>query len=173
MDHNRFDGITQALSSGASRRGLGRVLAGGGLGALFASAFSTLQVDAKKKRRKTKKKRKGQPAIPPLTTPVPPARKVGNCSPLRNRCTVVDPAIAICDPVNDFSSCLFTTSGEPFCATLFGFNPAVNCQACSQDADCLALGFPPGSACVQLGGMLCNGCEATNNRACLPTAIPD
>ena len=170
MDQNQFDGLTRAFNATTPRR----VLAGGGLAALFALAFTTLDVDAKKKRHK--KKRRARPLIvppPPVTTPVPPVRKVGTCSALRNRCTVVDPAIALCDPVNDFSACLLTTSGELFCATLFGFERSVNCQSCNQDADCLARGFPPGSACVQLGGTFCNGCEATNNRACLPTAIPD
>jgi hypothetical protein len=173
MDHTHFDALTRSFGT-ASRRNLGRALAGGGFAALFASAFTTRDVDAKKKRHK-KKKRKAQPLIasPPASTPVPPARKVGTCSALRNRCTVVDPAIAVCDPANDFSACLVTASGELFCATLFGFDRSVNCQSCNQDADCLALGFPSGSACVQLGGTLCNGCEATNNRACLPTAIPD
>ena len=28
------------------------------------------------------------------------------------------------------------------CGTLFGFDAAVNSKACTQDADCLALGFP-------------------------------
>src|SRR5215213_3464644 len=172
MDHYRFDALTRGLGSAVSRRNLGRILAGGGFAALFGSAFGALGADANKKRRKKRRKRQRPNLPPPVTAPVP-TRKVGTCSALRNRCTVVDPAIAVCDPVNDFSTCLLTTSGELFCATVFGFNQSVNCQSCNQDADCLALGFPPGSACVQLGGQFCNGCEATNNRACLPTAIPD
>jgi hypothetical protein len=174
MDHTHFDALTRSVGT-ASRRNFGRALAGGGLAALFASACTTLDVDANKKRHK--KKRKAQPLIappPPVTTPVPAARKVGTCSALRNRCAVVDPAIAICDPTNQFAACLRTASGEPFCGTLFGFQTSVNCKACNQDADCLEFGFPPGSACVQLdSGQFCTGCEATNNRACVPTAIPD
>jgi len=170
MDHRNFDALTRSFGT-ASRRNLGRVLAGGGVTALFGSAFGALDADANKKRHKKRKKRR-RPNLPPVTAPVP-TRKVGTCSALRNRCTVVDPAIANCDPDNQFSACLRTASDELFCGTLFGFDAAVNCKACTQDADCLALGFPPGSACVQLGGQFCNGCEATNNRACLPTAIPD
>jgi len=173
MKAQAFDGISRDLEQISTRRSITRLL--GGVAALGAAVVAGRgEADAKKKRHK-KKKRKAQPLIvpPPVTTPVPPARKVGTCSALRNRCTVVDPAIALCDPVNDFSACLVTTSGELFCATLFGFEQSVNCQSCNQDADCLALGFPPGSACVQLGGKFCNGCEATNNRACFPTAIPD
>ena len=63
MDQNRFDGLTRALGAAASRRTLGRALAGGGLSALFGSAFGTLNVDAKNKRDKKKKK------------PCPPCKK--------------------------------------------------------------------------------------------------
>src|SRR5688572_5629374 len=58
MDHDRFDGLTRALSAAASRRGIGRALAGGGLGTILGSAFGALTVDAKKKRHKKNKKRK-------------------------------------------------------------------------------------------------------------------
>jgi hypothetical protein len=171
MNQDHFDALTRSLGTTVSRRGLGRVLAAGGLGALVGTAFGALDVDAKKKRHK--KKRRRQQLSSPVVTTEPPGRKIGSCTRLRNRCAVTDPGIALCDPPNQFAACLLTASGEPFCGTLFDFAPAVNCQSCTQDADCLALGFPPGSACVQLGGQLCNGCEATNGRACMPTAIPD
>jgi hypothetical protein len=80
--------------------------------------------------------------------------------------------LALCNQPDEFATCLVTTEGAPFCGTLQFFNPAVHCQSCNTDVDCVERGFPPGSACVQLGGQFCNGCEATENRACLPPAIP-
>jgi hypothetical protein len=100
------------------------------------------------------------------------AHNAGACTTSRNRCNSVDPGLAICNPNSQFAACLVTTGNAPFCGTLFNFDPAVTCQTCSKDADCLAVGFPSGSACVQLGGTFCNGCEATQNRACLPPADP-
>jgi len=100
------------------------------------------------------------------------AHNAGNCSPQRDRCTVQDPVLAECNPSDQFASCLVTTGKAPFCASLLGFNRALQCQPCAKDADCLALNFPPGSACVRLSGQACNGCEATAGRACFPPAIP-
>jgi hypothetical protein len=177
MDQYPFRVWTHAFGRTPSRREVLRGLAGVGLS---LGGLRLSEVEAAKNKPKKRKKRKGKkqtpiPSVtpPPVTGPPPPGRKVGTCSALRNRCSVVDPGIATCDPANESSACLVTTSGELFCGTLFGFQTSVNCKACDQDADCVALGFPPGSACVQLGGQFCNGCEATNNRACLPTAIPD
>jgi hypothetical protein len=91
---------------------------------------------------------------------------------LSKRCGSLDPAVAVCNPLDEFATCVVTTGNAPFCGSLLGFSPAAHCQNCTRDADCLALGFPTGSACVQLGGTFCNGCEATQNRACLPPADP-
>ena len=57
MDHDRFDGARSLSRATASRRDFGRALAGGGLGALFGSAFGALDADAKKKRDKKKGKK--------------------------------------------------------------------------------------------------------------------
>lgn len=100
------------------------------------------------------------------------AHNAGDCTASRNRCTALDPGLAVCNPTSQFAACLVTTGSAPFCGTLFNFDATVNCQTCGKDADCLALGFPPGSACVQLGGQFCNGCESTQNRACFPPADP-
>src|SRR4051812_6523001 len=111
--------------------------------------------------------KKGKP-----DTRVCAAHNAGACTTSRNRCTSLAPGLAICNPNSQFAACLVTTGNAPFCGTLFNFDPAVTCQTCTRDADCLALGLPSGSACVQLGGTFCNGCEATQNRACLPPADP-
>ena len=56
MDQDRFDGISRALASAATRRSLSHAIAGGGLGTVLASAFGALEVEAKKKRKKSKRK---------------------------------------------------------------------------------------------------------------------
>jgi hypothetical protein len=58
VDHDRFDGLTRSLGAAASRRGLGRALAGGGLGALLGSALGVLDADAANKKRRKKKRKK-------------------------------------------------------------------------------------------------------------------
>src|SRR5688572_22682324 len=68
MDHDRFDGLTRSLGGAASRRGFGRALAGGGLGALLGSAFGALDADAKKKGRKKKRRRSTQQGCTPNCT---------------------------------------------------------------------------------------------------------
>jgi hypothetical protein len=57
MDHVRFDVFTRSLGTVDSRRGLARVVTGGGLGALF-SAFGAPDVDAKKHKKKHKTRKK-------------------------------------------------------------------------------------------------------------------
>jgi hypothetical protein len=50
--------MTRFLGAAASPRGFGRAPAGGGIGALFGSAFGTLDVDAAKKKRGKKRTKK-------------------------------------------------------------------------------------------------------------------
>src|SRR5687768_1474023 len=57
MDNDRISGLTRSLDATASRRDLGRALAGGALGTLFGAAFGALDTDARKKRDKKKGKR--------------------------------------------------------------------------------------------------------------------
>lgn len=99
------------------------------------------------------------------------AHHTGDCTPQRNYCDAIPKVLALCNLPADTAFCTVTTGNAPFCASLLGFDAAVHCQACAKDSDCLALGFPPGSACVQTGGD-CNACEATQDRACFPPAGP-
>jgi hypothetical protein len=74
MDQNRFDGLTRALGTGASRRHLGRALAGGGLAALLSSPVAPLPVGAKKKKRHKKRKTTQiEPKLDPQPTPATPS----------------------------------------------------------------------------------------------------
>jgi hypothetical protein len=100
------------------------------------------------------------------------AHNAGDCSPQRNYCELDNPPVlSLCNLPSDTALCLVTTGSAPFCGSALGFDAAVHCQTCAKDADCVALGFPPGSACVQMGER-CNACEATQNRACMAPAIP-
>jgi hypothetical protein len=71
MDHMHFDALARSFGT-ASRRNLGRAIAGGGFAALVGSAFGALDANAKKTRRKKRKrKKKSQTPItpPPFTLP--------------------------------------------------------------------------------------------------------
>lgn len=67
--------------------------------------------------------------------------------------------------------CFHTTAGSNFCADLASFGQEF-CADCQQDADCQALGFPRGSACIPFSDGACAGkCE--NGMACLaPCGTP-
>ena len=73
MENDRFDGLARSMSAASSRRGFGRVLAGGGLGALSGASVTGLNVDAKRKhgKKRTKKRRRGR-GTGSATTPPPP-----------------------------------------------------------------------------------------------------
>ena len=130
MDQDRFDGLTRALGAAASRRGLGRALAGGGLAALVGSAFGALAADAKKKKRRKKRKKKTRSTPPPLLVsppppPPPPPRTCtpecgfntvcqdGTCVAAANQC----PVPFVCsDPVSEPAPICGTMTGGGLCA---------------------------------------------------------
>lgn len=67
--------------------------------------------------------------------------------------------------------CYRTTAGSNFCSQGVYFDQR-NCTTCNRDADCVALGFPPGSACapVPKSGICAGLCDT--GMACLaPCAI--
>jgi hypothetical protein len=112
-----------------------------------------------------KKPKKGKPDKRVCT-----AHHAGECSPRRDYCDLEQaPVNNLCNLPAETAFCVVTTGEAGFCASLLGFDAAIHCQACAKDADCEALGFPPGSACVVFSGR-CNACEPIN-RACLPPAI--
>jgi hypothetical protein len=65
--------------------------------------------------------------------------------------------------------CLQTTAGSNYCAAPVR---AEHCAVCATDADCLVLGYPPGSACAPVSQGHCSGtCES--GMACLvPCGTP-
>lgn len=80
-------------------------------------------------------------------------------------CSAGDPVAVGC---NNGATCLClqTTAGSNFCADFLSVPLLDNCAGCAKDADCEALGFPPGSACVPTSEGVCSGVCATGT-ACL------
>ena len=67
--------------------------------------------------------------------------------------------------------CYRTTAGSNFCSQGV-YNDKRNCAVCRRDADCVALGFPPGSACAPIprSGTCAGFCDT--GTACLaPCAV--
>jgi hypothetical protein len=181
MAHDHFDALTRSLGATASRRSLGRALAGGGLGTLLNSALGALAVDAKQKRHRKKEKKpkpnafgcvsvgktckNAEQCCSGICTGKKGKRKcrahdVGTCDQEASGiCEAGNPLFTVCNGKTD-CACFRTTGGSSICGALF--NPGLSeCAACRRDADCVALGFPPGSSCAPIGGaFLCAGlCE--------------
>jgi hypothetical protein len=78
-------------------------------------------------------------------------------------CQAEDPEKAACNAVPG-CDCWRTTAGSQFCGDLNGESGS-DCANCRKDADCEALGFPAGSACVPVVGRNCN--SSSCEMACL------
>jgi hypothetical protein len=157
VDQNRFNSLTRYLTSHPSRRHLMRGLASLGLGLGMARLIDN--AEAKKKHKHRHKNRK------PKATP----NEFG-CLEVGDRCTSEDDCCSrVCEgkkgkrtcqahdagtckqdgqlvPCNNRTDCgcFRTTAGSDICSELFGPSECADCQ---RDADCEALGFPPGTAC--------------------------
>jgi hypothetical protein len=192
MDANRFDALTRSYTIPSSRRGALRVLAGAfGAWAGFTTAIVSFTVMAKRKKptpnqfgclnvgQKCNGKsskccsgicqgKKAKNGKKDKSTCI--AHNEGSCTPGLSICTSQNPSDAACNPSNMAAFCLVTTGNAGFCAQLGGPN---NCQPCSRDTDCEALGLPAGSACVFVSGEpLCgDSCPATQGRACRAPGI--
>jgi hypothetical protein len=178
----RFDRLARSLTVGTSRRSALALAAG------VVGLASSLPDDssAKKKNKKAKPNEfgclnVGQPCRgkstnccsgicqgkKPKKGKRDKSRCVGHneglCTPELNVCTINDPALSVC---NTDAVCLETTGRGVFCGTNIPFSEAGNCRACSRDTDCVAFGFPPGSACALITA--CGSCAATGFRACFP-----
>jgi len=200
VDQTHFDAVSRTLSRLPSRRDVLRGLAGAGigLGALVGSAFDTVGVDAKKKRRANKKKRKtprptfnafgcldvGQlckgdstvccsgicagiaPKKGKPDTRRCAAHGTGSCrQDIEGVCTTPDLLQVTCNNRSN-CGCIRTTAGSNYCAELFGGPGTSQCQPCQRDADCIALGLPPESACAPVSAGRCAGLCPTG-MACL------
>ncbi len=179
VNQHRISRLTLAWHGVPSRRDVMRALAGLGLG-LGAAHLPDLAAARKKRKHRT---RKGKPnefgclSVGQRCTKADQccsdicqgkkgkkscrARGSGTCDQQALAfCEVTDSQPAICNG-NDNCRCFRTTAGSSFCADSTGSNNPGFCVDCTKDADCAALGFPPGSACLPLSNGNCAlfGCE--------------
>jgi hypothetical protein len=184
---NRLADVWRSLRDVPSRRDVLRGLTAAGLG-LGLAALPELG-EAKPKRRKKRKRPK--PAKPNqygcLEVNDPCRRHTQCCSgictgkPGKKRCrahgtgTCNQRAPGICEadnPALTFCNnsptcvCVRTTAGSAFCGE--GNLEVSRCAPCKRDADCVALGLPPGSACAPTATGNCAGDCATGTVCLVP-----
>jgi hypothetical protein len=170
--HTRLAGVLRSLSGVPSRREVLRGLAAG-----LGLAAVPLLGEAKPKRRK--KRKRPTPAKPNqygcLEVNDSCRRHLQCCSgrctgkPGRKRCrahgtgTCNQTNLAVCEAIgleqtrcnNSISCyCTRTTAGSSFCGDV---STTSDCAICKRDVHCVALGFPPGSACVPFATGFCAG----------------
>jgi hypothetical protein len=194
MNEHRLHNLARTVASLPSRRDLLRSLAGAGVG--LSIAPGTDHVEARKKRKKRKKNRKKSKRPQPnaygcLEVGDACSSEAECCSGIcagskgRKTCQAhgtglcpqnhVGICLATADKVpvlkcgnSDLCFCYTTTAGSNFCGDRgprLGKTEA--CAACQKDADCLAQGFPAGSACAVVGNGYCSG-QCPTGMACLP-----
>jgi hypothetical protein len=79
-------------------------------------------------------------------------------------CSTPVPGLIPCNDRDD-CACIRTTAGSNFCYDA-GAETSSDCADCQADADCAALGFPPGSACVPFSDGVCAG-SCASGMACM------
>lgn len=184
MNANYFDAMIRPLTVLPSRRDVLYGLAGAGIG--LGLTRLPEDADAKKKSKHKKKPKKAKPNAfgclnvgDPCKSPeqccsgICEGKKgkrkcrghgAGTCKQNQNQCTSLNPVLDVCNGTLD-CGCFRTTAGASFCAQGFMANGS-ECADCQRDADCVALGFSPGSACAPISVGNCLGlCE--NGTACL------
>jgi hypothetical protein len=174
MHHDHFATLTRAVAGLPSRRSLLSGLTGLGLG-LGAARLPDIAT-AKKRRHKKRKLKVKRNFFGCVEVGNPCANASDCCSGICDGkkgkktcqvhgagtcdqeadgyCQAEDPELTAC---NDVPGCLCwrTTSDSQFCGDLNGESGS-SCAVCRKDADCEALGFPAGSACVPVGGGNCS-----------------
>jgi hypothetical protein len=186
MDTSGFDSLTRRLAGGASRRWALRrlavgAMAAGGLAAALAGPGT--EEAAAAKCRRGKKKCRGKC--------IPKSRCCGSgdCAPgefcAKGKCVTGQGTCAA-----GADTC--ANAGNPFCKDASGDNTCIclsrleggtrcgvygdasTCDQCTTDADCIGLGFPPGSSCAQDFGVDCKVCQNDNKGTCIiPCGSPD
>jgi hypothetical protein len=197
MDQERFDSLARRAGRIGTRRGIVGAGLGGVLGALAIGDLDARKRKSKQKGNGGKPKPnefgclnvgkacagnddtccsgicQGQK---PKKGEKDKSRCVGHdalgCTPQRSQCVVENLDDARCNLPNQGSFCMTTTGNAGFCSELAGLSVDLVCRPCSRDRDCVAFGFTPGSACVDLRAGNCAGsCAETGGRACLPPAL--
>jgi hypothetical protein len=170
LNHQRQ--TARAVISVPSRRDVLRGLAGVGFG--LGAAWNPAASEAKKRRGKRRKKyEKPKPNafgclevgdacknVDQCCSGICQGKKcrahdTGTCDQaFPGVCAASNPILAACN--NDQCFCFRTTGGSNVCAEGFGAELS-QCADCSKDADCLALGMPPGTACALVSKGPCSG----------------
>jgi hypothetical protein len=179
MDASQFDTFARSLT------GSRRSLLGGSL-ALATGWLGVSATDAKKKHKKRKpKKPKPKPNAYGCLEVSDPCQNAEQCcsgvcvgkkgkrqcrshdsgtcdQALPGRCSN-SPTLSTCNG-SETCACIRTTANSSFCARL----GATICSDCEKDADCAALGLPPGSACAPVSEGTCAGICAGGMACLLP-----
>lgn len=187
----RFLTGSRSLFSAASRRDILRGLAAGlGLG----SAYPSLEAAGKKKRKRRKKKRKQHmPGTPNEFGCIEVGDRCtsadeccsGVCEGTKCQAHGVDicrqdrPGVCTAG-LDELPSlgcgvncwCYRTTAESNFCGRSPRTSPPVDCTSCRKDADCIALGYPPGSACAPVGTGNCSGWCDTGMACLVSCGVP-
>ena len=172
MDRRRFDAMIRAMAEERrSRRGAFKFVAGAALAGLLARAGVVARTVAATGCLKVDKPcRRARQCCAGICRG-PRGKKTchghgaGTCKQQGpGVCTAPDPALVSCD--NDSRcGCTVTTAGTRYCADFHvpsgcPDKACSDCADCERDADCVALGFPPGSACAPFSAGRCAGiCE--------------
>ena len=189
MDQHRVPTLTRSLTSIPSRRDVlrGLVGAGFGLGVARFPAITEARKKKKGKKKKTPKSPQSQPNQYGCLSVGATCQNAGQCcsgicegkqcrahgagtcgQELRGVCIfgIADAAQHVCDN-NANCGCYRTTADSVYCtAGLYLQEGDPKCADCQKDADCLALGYPPGSACAPVSRGFCAGFCPTG-MACL------
>lgn len=174
MTPDRFDELVRSLILARSRRAMlslfaGGLIALGGAEAMVVEAKKKSKKKRKKKRRKKRKKKctkQGRVFCKKTCCPPGDVCASGQCVTGQGTCEAgADACAGTGDPF------CFDASGEHQCicqtrleggtrCSVFG-DIGGQCGECETDADCVALGLPPGSSCIDasLGTCVCPEAE--------------
>lgn len=93
------------------------------------------------------------------------AHGAGTCSQrVEGICTTTGNASSLRCNSNPRCFCFETTGGNNFCGAWFDYK---DCASCRRDRDCLAIGFPAGSACVPVSKGECTTSGCPNGMVCM------
>jgi hypothetical protein len=182
VDQNSFLALTRSLTGVPTRRHLLRGLSGLGIG---LGVPGLPELAGAKKRSNKKKPKKPKPNSYGCLEVGAPCKNASQCcagicegKKGKKRCRAHDTGTCdqrlsgLCSPTPTIAPC--NNSGTCFCLrSTANSNVCAQlgqrvCSSCKTDADCEALGLPPGTACFPTSGFLCaTDCPETG-MACLP-----
>src|SRR5690349_7394232 len=163
MDADRFDAAVRTFSPVRSRRAaLG--LAAGALAALGLSHAADTQAKSRRKMPKKKCKKAADCKSGQNCAKGKCVTEQGTCAAGADTCAGVGNPFCH-DPSGKHTCiCLTRLEGGTRCGV---YGNGSGYDQCETDADCLSLGFPPGSSCTQDFGPECGVCQNNNKVSCV------